>query len=142
MNQGDIIKVGRIYLKLLDYEICEEISTDKNKDTSSNNDEDKKSLIRNFSQNSSIIKGQEVIKGTFINDNNRLRINADLSSINSIDNKSILSNRSRSNNSNLLNFNIKNKNKFLLPRINSSEELLVIKHKKIQKKRKSKTNKN
>ena len=134
LNQGDIIKVGRIYLKLLDYEICEEISTDKNKDTSSNNDEDKKSLIRNFSQNSSIIKGQEVIKGTFINDNNRLRINADLSSINSIDNKSILSNRSKSNNSNLLNFNIKNKNKFLLPRINSSEELLVIKHKKNPKK--------
>jgi len=138
LNQGDIIKVGRIYLKLLDYEINEEASTDKNKDTSSNNDEDKKSLIRNFSQNSSIIKGQEVIKGTFINDNNRLRINADLSNINSIENNCILSNRNRSNNSNLLNMNVKNKNNFILPRINSSEELLVIKHKKNQKKENSK----
>ena len=138
LNQGDIIKVGRIYLKLLDYEIYEEVSTDKNKDTSSNNDEDKKSLIRNFSQNSSIIKGQEVIKGTFINDDNRLRINADLSNINPIDNNYILSNRNRSNNSNLLDINIKNKNNFYLPRINSSEELLVIKHKKNPKKENSK----
>jgi len=136
LNQGDIIKVGRIYLKLLDYEIYEEVSTDKNKDTSSNNDEDKKSLIRNFSQNSSIIKGQEVIKGTFINDDNRLRINADLSNINPIDNNYILSNRNRSNNSNLLDINIKNN--FYLPRINSSEELLVIKHKNNPKKENSK----
>ena len=138
LNQGDIIRVGRIYLKLLDYEISEEISTDKNKDTSSNNDEDKKSLIRNFSQNSSIVKGQEVIKGTFINDDNKLRINADLSKINSFENNCILSNRNRSNNSNFLNINIKNKNSFFLPRINSSEELLVIKHKKNPKKENSK----
>ena len=141
LNQGDIIKVGRVYLKLLDYEIYEEESTDKNKDTSSNNNEDKKSLIRNFSQNSSIIKGQEVIKGTFINDDNRLRINADLINKNSIDNNCILSNRNRSNNSNILNINFKTKNSFYLPRINSSEELLVIKHKRNQNPKKENSKK-
>ena len=139
LNQGDIIRIGRIYIKLLDMQLEEEI----NKEENTNTIHDKNAMIRNSSFNSTIFKGQEVIKGTFINSSSNIKQKYNLSNKNfkndndnllllSKDNK--LYNKSNQisnnyiNNSKIIN-NLKNKNNFFLPRINSCEELFMIKPK-------------
>lgn len=133
LNQGDIIKLGRVYLKLLDYEIEEEVTHSKDSKVKESNSNKEKSLIKNFSFNSSVNKGNEVIKGTFFNDKKK-KFSSDLSSFNILrENNFLLSNRNKSNNSKI-------KNNFFLPRINSSEELFTLKSKKKIKKRNFKKN--
>ena len=67
LSQGDIIKIGRIYFKVLDYKINEQAKTKNNKfDTDINNTYNSKaSIIRSSSFRSAIVNGQEVIHGIF-----------------------------------------------------------------------------
>ena len=139
LSQGDIIKLGRIYIKLLDMQLEEETNIDNNYCINSNFNE--KKLISNLSYNTSIEKGQELIKGSFFN-------NCKLKVINNLSN-------SKSNEDNLLFLSIDNKlknkcknksndhNNFFLPRINSCGELFMVKPKTSCKNKKSnKNNKN
>ena len=113
--QGDIFKLGKIYIKLLDMQLgYEETEIEKSENFISSNDNN--TMKRNASFNSTILKGQKVIKGSFLSDNNQKEKYFDLS--NSKDH----SNNNMSNNSQI-------KNKFFLPRIKSSEELFMPKPK-------------
>ena len=120
LSQGDIIKLGKIYLKLLDMKLEEETNIDNNDCINSTFNE--KKLIRNLSYNTSIVKDQEVIKGSF---NNSLFF--------SINNKLRNKCKNKSN----------EQNNFFLPRINSCGELFMVKPKTLSKNKKSnKNNKN
>ena len=149
LNQGDIIKIGKYYIKLLDMQILEEINSDNDESNS------KKTVIRSSSYNSFSLNGQEVIRGTFSHDaNNNKKFNNDLSSNNLIsqNESSILSSinlyanktgnlsihqklsfikNSKNNNYNLNNTKINKsvKPEFYLPRINSFSELFMLKRK-------------
>ena len=137
LSQGDIIKLGKIYIKLLDMQLEEETNIDNNDCLNSTFNE--KKLIRNLSYKNSIVKGQNVIKGSFIN-------NCNLNSNNDLCND-------KSNEDNLLLLSSDNKlkhknksdiqNKFFLPRINSCEELFMLKPKiKLKNEKSNKNNKN
>jgi hypothetical protein len=70
LSQGDIIKIGRIYFKILD------IHANKNKERTGfkiNGDEStfRGSMINGSNHNSIIINGQEIIRGTFKNGENK-----------------------------------------------------------------------
>ena len=126
ISQGDIIKLGRIYLKLLDMQL-EEVNPEINNNSSTYNNS--KILVKNSSYNSSIIKGQKVIKGSFCNIN-------DKESLLSLSNDIRYKNKSYQKEINILNknkidnnSNQKFRNNFFLPRINSAEELFMIKPK-------------
>ena len=130
LSQGDIIKLGRIYIKLLDMQLEDEINNEIDEDNNGkNNDNERNTMIRNSSFNSSIIKVQEVIKGTFIH--NRKNQNELL-----LSNDNIYNNKNNKSEQNKLNIisnskidDSSNKNIFFLTRVKSSEELFLIKPK-------------
>ena len=136
LNQGDIIKLGRIYIKLLDMQLEEENLERRNNSTFNN-------LAKNSSYNSSIIKGQKIIKGSFCN-------KYDKESLLLLSNDMRYKNKSYQKRINILNkskiynnTNAKNNNNFILPRINSAEELFMIKPKiKLKTKKEKKYNSN
>ena len=162
ISQGDIFKIGKYYLKLLDMELFEEVDSEK--------ENSRKTMIKTSSFNSIVVNGQEIIRGAFTPDtNNNQKVNFDLSSnlISNNDN-SILSNNKYENKKNSLlsfqqrlnflnNINSSNLNNsrinkslkpgFYLPRINSSNELFIIKskqnpnNKKVKLKNKTKIDK-
>ena len=134
LSQGDIIKLGKIYIKLLDMQLEEE--TNNNNSGCINSISNEKKLIRNLSYNSSMIKKQELLKGTFINDS-KINGNNELSN-------------NESNRDKLLFLSSDNKIKYekefdkqnnvFLPRINSTTELLNVKNKNVLKIGKSNEN--
>ena len=140
LSQGDILKLGRIYIKLLDMQLDEENTNEKNDGTNidiSSTVNDRKILSRNSSLNSfnsfnsSIFKGQEIIKGTFLNDRKQNRV-YNLSNIYNLKNEKrnnlLLScDNKYKNRYDSINNNLKQYNNFFLPRINSCEELFLIK---------------
>ena len=165
LAQGDIIKIGKYYMKLLDIEIFEDDDIDDEENYS------KKTMIRNSSYNSFFVNGQEIIRGEFSPDKNtNQRINYDLSSNNLIgqnDNSISSSNNAFGNKTGNLSFkqklsflssSKKNKNymnnsktnksvkpEFYLPRINSFGELFMIKNKRnlnIENRENNQNNKN
>ena len=113
LSQGDIMKLGRIYIKLLDMQLEDE-------DSEMEEESNKKTMIKSSSFNSSIVKGQEVVQGTFINNKNKQN------------DCSIFSNdniyKFKNNNNNKIS-DRSNNNTFFLPRIKSSEELIMKKPK-------------
>lgn len=144
--QGDIVKIGKYYMKLLDMEIIDDSGNDDDENNS------KKTMVRNSSYNSFLVNGQEIIRGAFTPDKNtNQKVNYDLSSSNLIgQNDSILSsnnvfgnktgnlsfqqklsflNSKKNNNMNNSNINKSVKPGFYLPRINSFGELFMIKNK-------------
>ena len=149
LAQGDIIKIGKYYMKLLDMEIFDDTDSDDDGNNS------KKTMIRNSSYNSFIVNGQEIIRGAFTPDKNtNQRVNYDLSSNNLIGqndssvsssnnffgNKTgnlsfqqklsfLSSSKKNKNNINNSNINKSVKPGFYLPRINSFGELFMIKSK-------------
>ena len=149
LSQGDIIKIGKYYIKLLDMQLLEDIESDSDRSNI------KKTMIRSSSYNSFALNGQEVIRGTFSPDINTFKkVNYVLSSNNLIsqnDSSLILSNNlyanktgnlsfhqklsfiknSKNNNYNLNNTKINKsvKPEFYLPRINSFGELFMVKSK-------------
>ena len=163
LNQGDIIKIGKYYIKLLDMQLLEEI------DSESDGSNSKKTVVRSSSYNSFSLNGQGVIRGTFSPDiNTNKKINYDLISNNLIsqNESSILSSNnlyanktgnlsvhqklsfiknSKNNNYNLNNTKINKsvKPEFSLPRINSYGELFMLKRKQnINQKNKENISKN
>ena len=150
LTQGDIIKIGKYYMKLLDMEVFDD--TDSDDDIRSNS---KKTMIRNSSYNSFFVNGQEIIRGAFTPDKNvNQKVNFELSSNNLIgQNESSLSSsnnffgnkngnlsfqqklsflsspKKKGNNMNNSNLNKSVKPGFYLPRINSFGELFMIKNK-------------
>jgi hypothetical protein len=79
LSQGDIIKIGKYYIKLLDMQILEDI--DSNYDESNS----KKIIVRSSSYNSLSLNGQDVIRGTFSPEiNTNKKVNYDLKSNNLI----------------------------------------------------------
>ena len=147
--QGDIIKIGKYYMKLLDMEIFDDTDSDDDGNQS------KKTMIRNSSYNSFFVNGQEIIRGAFTPDKNtNQKVNYDLSSNNLIgqNNSSISSSnnffgnkagnlsfqqklsflsspKKNKNNINNSNINQRVKSGFYLPRINSFGELFMIRNK-------------
>ena len=149
LAQGDIMKIGKYYMKLLDMEIFDDTDSDDDGNNS------KKTMIRNSSYNSFFVNGQEIIRGAFTPDKNtNQRVNYDLSSNNLIGqndssvsssnnffgNKTgnlsfqqklsfLSSSKKNKNNINNSNINKSVKPGFYLPRINSFGELFMIKSK-------------
>jgi len=161
--QGDIIKIGKYYMKLLDMEIFDYSDSD---DDGSNS---KKTMIRNSSYNSFFVNGQEIIRGAFTPDKNtNQKVNYDLSSNNLIgQNDSSISSsnnffgnkagnlsfqqklsflsspKKNKNNINNSNINQSVKSGFYLPRINSFGELFMIRNKQnLNSKKEEKDQKN
>lgn len=164
LSQGDIIKIGKYYIKLLDMEIFE--------DSDSGNDgrNSKKTMIRTSSYNSFVVNGQDIIRGAFSPDiNTNKKVNYDLSSNNLIsqNDSSILSSKNLylnksgnltfqqklsfiNNSKKNVNYNLNNtkinksvKPGFHLPRINSYGELFMIKNKQnLNNKNRQNNNKN
>ena len=139
LNQGDILKLGRIYIKLLDMQLAEENNSEENEniniDISSHNENKRLSRDSSLhiynSLNSSIFKGQEIIRGTFINDKKQNR-NYNLSKIYNLKNEKrnclLLScDNKYKNRYDSINNNLKQYNNLFLPRINSCGELFMIK---------------
>ena len=163
LAQGDIIKIGKYYMKLLDMEIFDYSDSD---DDGSNS---KKTMIRNSSYNSFFVNGQEIIRGAFTPDKNtNQKVNYDLSSNNLIgQNDSSISSsnnffgnkagnlsfqqklsflsspKKNKNNINNSNINQSVKSGFYLPRINSFGELFMIRNKQnLNSKKEEKDQKN
>ena len=158
LAQGDIIKIGKYYIKLLDFKLLEDI------DSESDGSNGKNTMIRSSSYNSFFLNGQEIIRGSFSPDiNPSNNVNYDLSSNNliSLNESSILSfnylnanktgnlifhqklsfiNNSKYNNTKI---NKSVKPEFYLPRINSFGELFMVKNKqKVNQKNRENNQKN
>jgi len=158
LAQGDIIKIGKYYIKLLDIKLLEDI------DSESDGSNGKNTMIRSSSYNSFFLNGQEIIRGSFSPDiNPSNNVNYDLSSNNliSLNESSILSfnnlnanktgnlifhqklsfiNNSKYNNTKI---NKSVKPEFYLPRINSFGELFMVKNKqKVNQKSRENNQKN
>ena len=129
LSQGDIIKIGRIYFKVLD------IHTKKNNiDIKSNPDSTiRGTMMRSSSYNSIVVNGQEIIRGAFspnkdkknLNDlylTGNAKLNQDKNSLFGLENSNLQKIES-------LDYTIKNKEPFL-SKVDSSKELFSISKKK------------
>ena len=161
LSQGDILKLGRIYLKILEIKLKSNSEADNKKNDDSTV---RKTIINTSSFNSAVVNGQEIIRGAFTPNKNGKKINFDLSGNNLISesqNNSIFCNSNdirdnlsyksfqNNNHENIINSNLKNKNntnmswkKNILPRINSHGELFMVKEKNKKEKKNEKPKKN
>ena len=99
LSQGDIFKLGRIYLKVLDIKLEKENEENKFNTDINNINNSKSSIIRSSSFKSVMIKGQEIIHGVFmpsnnLNENKTLRL---IDSLNRIDNINIFAGKHKIN---------------------------------------------
>ena len=145
LSQGDIIKLGRIYLKVLDIHLKKE---NKGKDDTKNNNKIKSkykgTMIHSSSSSCMFINGQQIIKGAFspkwINNNfkhSQILFNKnDLNFSNSI--MTQRQNKKKKDQDSFIIDLFSKKKLTVLPRINSSNELFVLK-KFTSKKNKMKT---
>ena len=134
LSQGDIIKLGRMYLKVLD--ICLK-KDDKEKDPKKNNNKIKSkykgTMIHSSSSSCMCINGQQIIKGAFSPKwiNNNLKHSQILFNKNDLNfSNSILTQRQKKPKKNQDSFIIdlfSKKKLTILPRINSTNELFVLK---------------
>ena len=145
LSQGDIIKLGRIYLKVLDIHIKKE---NKEKDDKNNNNKIKSkykgTMIHSSSSSCMFINGQQIIKGAF--SPKWMNYNSKHSQI--IFNKNDLNfsnsmltqrqNKKKKDQDSFIIDLFSKKKLTVLPRINSSNELFVLK-KFTSKKNKMKT---
>ena len=125
MSQGDIIKIGRIYFKVLDIHTKRE-----NAEAKSNVDSTiRGTMMRSSSCSNIVVNGQEIIKGAFTAKNNKKQLvdlclsgNAKLKPYNN--SLFVLENK---NNQKLesLEYTMKNKDN-LIPRVSSSKELFSV----------------
>ena len=139
LTQGDIFKIGRVYFKVLDIHLNGESSEGKSNLENSN----KGTILRSSSCNSILVNGQQVIKGAF--SPGKLKKNVDKLYNSRIDNfnknNSILTFKNSNYQKNeSLNYFI-NKKDFILPKINSTNELITIKKKENKTKNKKKDKK-
>ena len=132
LSQGDIIKLGRVYLKVLD--ICinkENINEEKNQNKIKN--KYKGTMLHSSSSNCMFINGQQIIKGAFspIFDGKNKKLSQILFNKNELNfSNSILTSRKQKlkNEDNSFNIDLFAKKKIVsLPRINSTNELFFFK---------------
>ena len=133
LSQGDIIKIGRIYFKVLDIHTKRE-----NAEVKSNVDSTiRGTMMRSSSCSSIMVNGQEIIKGAFTAKNNKNQLvdlclsgNAKLKPYNN--SLFVLENK---NNQKLesLEYTMKNKDNFI-PRVSSSKELFFVTKKDLKNK--------
>jgi len=145
LSQGDIIKLGRIYLKVLDIHIKKE---NKEKDDKKNNNKIKSkykgTMIHSSSSSCMLINGQQIIKGAFspkwMNYNSKhsqiIFNKNDLNFSNSM--MTQRQNKKKKDQDSFIIDLFSKKKLTVLPRINSSNELFVLK-KFTSKKNKMKT---
>ena len=135
LSQGDIFKIGRVYFKVLDIHL-----KDDNSEIKSNSENTVKgTMIKSSSCNSIMVNGQEIIKGAFSKNHQKVQNNKlSFSRKQNINNNSVMTLKKNINNENeSLNLTIKNKN-LILPKISSTNELISIKNKSQKNKGKSK----
>ena len=132
LSQGDIIKLGRVYLKVLD--ICinkENIKEEKNQNKIKN--KYRGTMLHSSSSNCMFIHGQQIIKGAFspIFDGKNKKLSQILFNKNELNfSNSILTSRKQKlkNEDNSFNIDLFAKKKIVsLPRINSTNELFFFK---------------
>ena len=132
LSQGDIIKLGRVYLKVLD--ICinkENIKEEKNQNKIKN--KYRGTMLHSSSSNCMFINGQQIIKGAFspIFDGKNKKLSQILFNKNGLNfSNSILTSRKQKlkNEDNSFNIDLFAKKKIVsLPRINSTNELFFFK---------------
>ena len=135
LSQGDIFKIGRVYFKVLDIHLKDDSSEIK----SNSENTVKGTMIKSSSCNSIMVNGQEIIKGAFSKNLQKMQNNKlSFSRKQNINNNSAMTLKKNNNNENeSLNLTIKNKN-LILPKISSSKELISIKNKSQKNNGKSK----
>ena len=138
LSQGDIFKIGRVYFKVLDIHLNKDGSELK----SNNENTVKGTMIRSSSCNSIIVNGQQIIKGAFSPNQGKKILNNLHYSKNDkyINNNSIITVKNSKKNESLDYF-IHKKNT-LLPKINSTNELISVKKKENKSKNKKKEKNN
>ena len=137
LSQGDIFKIGRVYFKVLDIHLNRE-----GPDTKSNNESNfKGTMIRSSSCNSIIVKGQQVIKGSFTpyQKKNLENIYYSKNDISKNNNSIMTIKNSFQKNDESIDCFI-NKKEGFLPKINSNHELISFKKKSKNKKNKEQKN--
>ena len=125
LSQGDIIKIGRIYFKVLDIHTKRE-----NAEAKSNVDSTiRGTMMRSSSCSNIVVNGQEIIKGAFTAKNNKKQLvdlclsgNAKLKPYNN--SLFVLENKSNQKLESL-EYTMKNKDN-LIPRVSSSKELFSV----------------
>ena len=138
LSQGDIIKIGRIYFKVLDIHTKRD-----NVEVKSNIDSTiKGTMMRSSSCSNIIVNGQEIIKGDFTAKNNKKQlVNLCLSGNAKLNKNNSLFVLEKLNKINLesLEHTMKDKDKQqLLPKISSSKELFYVTKKDANNKEKEK----
>ena len=139
LSQGDIIKLGRIFLKVL------EIKIKKDLDKKNNSKNKKPPILRSSNSSSLIINEQQIIKGAFSPKWGNKKFSHILFSNN---NNNLILNTSREKKIQLdeESFDVFQKRKIsILPRINSTNELFMVKKKitsKLKKYKKLNSSKN
>ena len=143
LSQGDIFKIGRVYFKVLDIHL-----KGSNTEVKTINDSNiKGTMIRSSSSNSIIVNGQQVIKGAF-NPGKTKKFFGNLyhsKNENNLNNSALTIKNSNYKKNESLNYYFYKK-EYLLPKINSTNDLILIKKKQndqyIHKKEKKKEIKN
>ena len=134
LSQGDIIKLGRIYLKVLD--IClKKDETEKNSKRNNNNirAKYKGTMIHSSSSSCLFINGQQIVKGAFSPSwiNNNMKHSQIYFNKNDLNfSNSILTSRKKrqKNEQDSFNFDLFAKKKLtFLPKINSNNDLFILK---------------
>ena len=127
LSQGDIFKIGRVYFKVLDMHLKREGEEVKSIESSVRG-----TMIRSSSCNSIVVNGQQVIKGAF--SPGQLKKHTDniyySKNENNINNNSLLTVKNSNYQKNeSLNYFVHKKDT-ILPKVNSTNELISIKKKK------------
>ena len=135
LSQGDIIKIGRIYFKVLDIHTKRENVEAKSKVDSTI----RGTMMRSSSCSNIIINGQEIIKGAFTTKSNKKQL-VDLclsgnAKLNQNNNDSLFALEKKSNHN--MDNTMKNKESFI-PKVGSSKELFYIAKKDPKSKNKNK----
>ena len=131
LSQGDIIKLGRIYLKVLDINIKKESEIKESKKNNKIKSKYKGTMIHSSSSNCMFINGQQIIKGAFSpNFSQNKKYSQILFNKNELNfSNSLLTSRHKNqiNEQDSINIDLFTQKKlFALPRINSHNDLFFI----------------
>ena len=133
LSQGDIIKLGRIYLKVLDIHLKKETINPQNSKKKINSN----TILHSSKSSSIIINQQQIIKGIYSPKLNNKKQSQILFHINNSILTARNNNQIKNNKNDSIDLFIKRKLFPILPRINSSNELFSLK--KISKSKKIKS---
>ena len=133
LGQGDILKLGRMYLKVLDICLKKENKENNKKNNNKLKSKYKGTMIHSSSSSCMFINGQQIIKGAFSpkwinNDMKHSQIFLNRNELNFSNSILTARNKKQKNQEDSFNIDLFTKKKLsALPRINSSNELFVLK---------------